>query len=164
VALALVNDPEVVFLDELTQGLDPAARRVAWDLIREIRERGATVMLVTNYMDEAEQLCDRLAIVNRGRMVALDTPQGLIAGFGGRIRVRFSTDHPDVSWLREIGHVSRVVQRGRQVEVEGAGPVLALVAAKLVAHGIVPADLRAEQPSLKDVFLEITGDAENGSR
>ena len=80
VALALVNDPEVVFLDELTQGLDPAARRVAWDLIREIRERGATVMLVTNYMDEAEQLCDRLAIVNRGRMVALDTPQGLIAG------------------------------------------------------------------------------------
>ncbi|HYT80011.1 MAG TPA: ABC transporter ATP-binding protein [Actinomycetota bacterium] len=164
VALALVNDPEVVFLDELTQGLDPAARRVAWDLIREIRERGATVMLVTNYMDEAEQLCDRLAIVNRGRMVALDTPQGLIAGFGGRIRVRFSTDHPDVSWLREIGHVSRVVQRGRQVEVEGAGPVLALVAAKLVAHGIVPADLRAEQPSLEDVFLEITGDAEDGSR
>ena len=74
VALALVNDPELVFLDELTQGLDPAARRVAWDLIMAIRERGATVVLVTHYMDEAERLCDRLAVIDDGRVVALDTP------------------------------------------------------------------------------------------
>ena len=78
VALVLVNDPEVVFLDEMTAGLDPAARRVAWDLIRAIRDRGTTVVLVTHFMDEAEQLCDRVAIVNQGRIVALDTPQGLI--------------------------------------------------------------------------------------
>jgi ABC-2 type transport system ATP-binding protein len=79
VALALVNDPELVFLDEMTTGLDPAARHVAWDLIRAIRDRGATVVLVSHLMDEAEQLCDRLAILDRGRVVALDTPGRLIA-------------------------------------------------------------------------------------
>lgn len=79
VALALVNDPEVVFLDEMTQGLDPGARRVAWDLIRQIRDRGATVVLVTHYMDEAEKLCDRLIVVDRGRVIAEGSPAELIA-------------------------------------------------------------------------------------
>ncbi len=79
IALALVNDPEVVFLDELTQGLDPGARRVAWDLIRQIREGGTTVVIVTHYMDEAEQLCDRLAVVAGGEVIATGTPQALIA-------------------------------------------------------------------------------------
>jgi len=94
VALALVNDPEVVFLDELTQGLDPAARRVAWELINAIRERGATVILVTHYMDEAEHLCDRVAVVDGGRIVATDSPQGLISRFGGPVRITFTPDRP----------------------------------------------------------------------
>jgi ABC-2 type transport system ATP-binding protein len=159
VALALVNEPEVVFLDEMTTGLDPAARRVAWDLIRAIRERGTTVLLVTHFMDEAEQLCDRVAIVDRGRVIASDTPQGLIASYADLIRVKFSTENDDISWLEDIPQVSRVARRGRQVEVEGSGPVLALVAAALASHGITPADLRAEQPTLEDVFLSITGHA-----
>jgi ABC-2 type transport system ATP-binding protein len=157
VALALVNKPEVVFLDEMTTGLDPAARRTAWDLIRAIREQGTTVVLVTHFMDEAEQLCDRLAIVDRGRIVASDTPNGLITTYADLIRVIFSTDHPDISWLEEIPQVSRVTRHGQRVEVEGKGPVLALVAAALVNHGITPTDLRAEQPTLEDVFLAITG-------
>jgi ABC-2 type transport system ATP-binding protein len=158
VALALVNDPEVVFLDELTQGLDPAARRVAWGLIRAIRERGATVVLVTHYMDEAEQLCDRIAVVEGGRVVAADTPQGLIARFGGPIRITFTPDGHDVRFLEDVAHVKTVRRRGERVEAEGTGPVLALVAAELVSRGLVPPDLRVEQATLEDVFLRLTDD------
>jgi ABC-2 type transport system ATP-binding protein len=158
VALALVNDPEVVFLDELTQGLDPAARRVAWELIRAIRERGATVILVTHYMDEAEQLCDRIAVVDGGRLVATDTPQGLISRFGGPIRITFSPDGHDVRFLEDVTHVQAVRRRGARIEAEGTGPVLALVAAELVARGLVPGDLRVEQPTLEEVFLRLTDD------
>jgi ABC-2 type transport system ATP-binding protein len=158
VALALVNDPEVVFLDELTQGLDPAARRVAWGLIRAIRQRGATVVLVTHYMDEAEQLCDRIAVVEGGRVVAADTPQGLIARFGGPIRISFTPDGHDVRFLEDVAHVKTVRRRGERVEAEGTGPVLALVAAELVSRGLVPPDLRVEQATLEDVFLRLTDD------
>jgi ABC-2 type transport system ATP-binding protein len=156
VALALVNDPEVVFLDELTQGLDPAARRVAWGLIRAIRERGATVVLVTHYMDEAEQLCDRIAVIDGGRVVATDTPQGLISRFGGPIKITFTPDGHDVRFLEDVSHVNFVRRRGDHIEAEGTGPVLALVAAELVSRGLVPADLRVEQPTLEDVFLRLT--------
>jgi ABC-2 type transport system ATP-binding protein len=162
VALALVNDPEVVFLDELTQGLDPAARRVAWGLIRTVRERGATVVLVTHYMDEAEQLCDRLAVVDKGLVVAVDTPQGLISRFGGPLTVSFSCDAHDLSFLDRIPRVKAVTRHGGRVEVKGTGPVLALVAAELVNRGIVPDDLRAEQPSLEDIFLSLTRDTGDG--
>jgi ABC-2 type transport system ATP-binding protein len=158
VALALVNDPEVVFLDELTQGLDPAARRVAWELIRAIRDRGATVVLVTHYMDEAEQLCDRIAVVDQGRVVATDTPQGLIARFGGPIRLSFTADGHDVGFLQGMAHVQAIRRRGERIEAEGTGPVLALVAAELVSHGLVPVDLRVEQATLEDVFLRLTDD------
>ena len=157
IALALVNNPEVVFLDEMTAGLDPAARRVAWDLIRAIRDRGTTVVLVTHFMDEAERLCDRLAVVDHGRIAALDTPQGLITTYANQVRVIFSTNHADLSWLEQIPQVRKVTRHGPRVEVEGSGPVLALVAASLVEHGIVPTDLRIEQPTLEDVFLNITG-------
>ena len=157
VALALVNNPEVVFLDEMTTGLDPAARRVAWELIRAIREHGATVILVTHFMDEAEHLCDRVAIVDKGRIVALDSPQGLITKYATRVKVIFTTDRADLPWLEKVQHVHRVSKNGPRVEVEGSGPVLALVAASLVEHGITPSDLRMEQPSLEDVFLKLTG-------
>ena len=157
VALALVNDPEVVFLDEMTTGLDPAARRVAWGLIRAIRERGTTILLVTHFMDEAEHLCDRVAVVDRGRIVALDAPQGLITTHASDIRVIFTSDYPDLSWLEELPEVHRITRNGPRIEVEGSGPVLARVAAALVQHGIVPSDLRTEQPTLENVFLKLTG-------
>jgi ABC-2 type transport system ATP-binding protein len=157
IALALVNNPEVVFLDEMTAGLDPAARRVAWDLIKAIRDRGTTVVLVTHFMDEAENLCDRVAIVDRGKIVASDTPQGLIARHTSEVRVIFTTDTADLAWLEKVPGVTTVTKKGPRVEVEGSGPVLALTAAALVEHGIVPADLRVEQPSLEDVFLKLTG-------
>ena len=157
VALALVNEPEVVFLDEMTTGLDPAARRVAWDLIRQIRERGATVILVTHFMDEAECLCDRLAVIDKGRVIALDTPRGLIGSYAGELRVIFTTDATDIGWLRNVEGVNRVERDGPRVTVFGRGAVLARAAASLVEHGIVPEDLHTEQPSLEDVFLKITG-------
>jgi ABC-2 type transport system ATP-binding protein len=159
VALALVNSPEVVFLDEMTAGLDPAARRVAWDLIRAVRDRGTTVVLVTHYMDEAQQLCDRVAIIDRGLIAALDTPQALIDRHGGRRRVTFSTDHADLAWLENVPQVEGMTRDGHRVEIEGTGPVLALVAAELVKHGIAPPDLQVEQPTLEEVFLSLTSGA-----
>jgi ABC-2 type transport system ATP-binding protein len=108
-------------------------------------------------MDEAEHLCDRLAIVDQGKLVALDTPQGLITTHASQIRVIFSTNHTDISWLEQIAQVRRVTRHGPRVEVEGTGPVLAFVVASLVEHGITPSDLRMEQPTLEDVFLTITG-------
>ena len=157
VALALVTNPEVVFLDEMTTGLDPAARRVAWDLIQTIRNQGTTVVLVTHFMDEAEQLCDRVAVIDQGQIVALDTPQGLISAHGGDTRVIFSTDHPDLSWLEQLAHVRSVTRRGSRVEVEGSGPMLMRVASALDEHGITPSDFRLDQPNLEDVFLKLTG-------
>ncbi|CAA9539806.1 MAG: Efflux ABC transporter, ATP-binding protein [uncultured Thermomicrobiales bacterium] len=159
VALALVNEPEVVFLDELTQGLDPSARRDAWNSIRSIRERGATVVLVTHYMDEVEALCDRLVVVNAGEAVATGSPQDLIARGASQLRVRFTTDALDISWLEDVNHVDRIARDGDRVEVQGSGPVLALVASALVAHGIVPSDLRMLQPSLEDIYFDLIQDA-----
>jgi len=157
VALAVVNAPELVFLDEMTTGLDPAARRVAWGLIHDIREMGTTVVLVTHFMEEAERLCDRIAVMDAGRVVALDTTQGLIARFAGGVRVVFNTDAADVSFLERVTDVDSVRREGQRVVVEGRGAVLVHVAAALVAHGLTPPDVRLEQPTLEDVFLHLTG-------
>jgi ABC-2 type transport system ATP-binding protein len=157
IALAFVNSPEVVFLDELTQGLDPQARRATWELIREIRRGGTTVVLVTHFMDEAEHLCDRVAVVDRGRVVALDTPQRLVDGLGLPSVVRFTTSEPDLGWLEKLEVVESMSRHGEAVEIRGTGPVLALVASELVAHHIVPLDLRVERPTVEDAFLALTG-------
>ena len=157
IALALVNNPKVVFLDEMTTGLDPAARHVTWDLIKAIRDRGTTVILVTHFMDEAENLCDRIAIMNNGKIAAMDTPQKLIDTYGNIIKVLFSTEKTDIDWLKAVPYVHNFSRHGQRVEVEGDGPVLAMVASELVKHDIVPLDLRKEQPTLEDVFLKITG-------
>ncbi len=158
IALAFVNEPELVFLDELTQGLDPQARRATWSLIREIRDGGTTVVLVTHFMDEAEHLCDRLAVVDDGHVIAIDTPQGLVDGLHLPSVVRFSTDTTDrLDWLEEVEVVESVTRSGRSVEVRGTGAVLALVASELVGRGIVPSDLRVERPTVEDAFLELTG-------
>jgi ABC-2 type transport system ATP-binding protein len=157
IALALINQPRVVFLDEMTTGLDPAARRATWDLIREVRDRGCTIVLVTHFMEEAERLCDRLAIVDSGKVVATGSPQGLIAAEPAGVHVLFSTTAKDLGFLSKVDQVDRVLRDGDRVEAEGHGPVLALVAAALVEHGIVPEDLRVERPTLEDVFLRLTG-------
>ncbi len=159
VALALVNNPTLVFLDEMTTGLDPASRRIAWDLIRRIRERGATVVLVTHFMDEAEALCDRLVVIDEGKVKAEGSPQQLIERYGGGVRVRFTADGAGMSWLSDVAGVEEVAHDRGRYEVRGEGPLLAHVAAALVAHGQAPIDLRAERASLEDVFLSLTGEA-----
>jgi ABC-2 type transport system ATP-binding protein len=159
IALALVNDPEIVFLDELTTGLDPQARRAMWDLVKSIRERGKTVFLTTHYMEEAEELCDRVAVMDHGRIVALDTPQNLIASLGAEHRVVFSVDGPiDLDSFRTIQGVTQVERTGTRIIIFGRDDdlvvrvVMALAAAKIRFR-----DLRTEQPSLEDVFLSLTG-------
>jgi ABC-2 type transport system ATP-binding protein len=163
VALALVNDPEVVFLDEMTTGLDPAARHVAWNLIRTVKEQGKTIILVTHFMDEAQELGDRLAIMNHGRVVATDTPQGLINRYSHEKRVLFTASCQDFSWLKELPEVRSVDQEGARITVTGEGALLARVAAAIVGRGIVPDDLRLEQPSLEDVYLRLTGHSEDSA-
>jgi ABC-2 type transport system ATP-binding protein len=158
IALALVNNPELVLLDELTTGLDPQARRATWDLVRAIRERGTTVVLVTHFMEEAERLCDRVAIIDKGKIVALDTPRSLIGALGAGTRVRFSLDNGfDPAALQSVKGVTDVSREGSEVIVSGSGPLMAHVAAALAESSIEPADLRTEQASLEDVFLSLTG-------
>ena len=157
IALALVGDPEVVILDELTSGLDPQARRATWDLIRAVRDGGTTVVLVTHFMDEAERLCDRLAIIDEGRIVARGSPRDLIAGLEMEGRVRFSANGSELGFLEAVAEVSQVTREGGEAVVHGRGPILARVATALAEQGIHPHDLRSEQPSLEDVFLALTG-------
>jgi ABC-2 type transport system ATP-binding protein len=157
VALALVSDPDIVFLDEMSQGLDPAGRRVAWDLIRTLRANGKTVLLVTHFMDEAETLCDRVAVIERGTVVAVDTPHGLIAAHGGSTSISFSAVCDDIAWLEQVPNVTSVQRNKDEVVVIGNGTVLLHAAAALLERGLEPADLRVEQPTLEDVFLRLTG-------
>ncbi len=157
IALALVSDPEAVFLDEMTTGLDPAARRVAWDLIRRVRASGTTVVLVTHFMDEAERLCDRVAVVRDGTIVAEGAPQALVNRVTPEMRLRFSVPRDaDLAWLDRIGSVRSVERWAERVEIEGVDPVLAEVSAGLLTRGLRPADLRVEQPTLEDAFLRLT--------
>ena len=157
VALAVVNAPRLVFFDEMTTGLDPVSRRITWDLVREVRDQGTTVVLVTHFMDEAEELCDRIAVIDDKRVVAVDTPAGLIERFGGGATVTFTTDATDVGYLESLEEVDTLRRDGRRISVSGHGPILAVVAAELVAHGETPIDLAANRASLEDVFLTITG-------
>ena len=155
VALALVNEPELVFLDEMTTGLDPAARRVAWELIEAIKKRGTTVVLVTHFMDEAERLCDRVAVITRGEVSAMGRPADLISSYAGEVHVRF-TAHEPLPWLKAVPFVHSVSQDDGAVDVLGEGPVLAHVGAALVSHGCAPADLHVDRMTLEDVFLRLT--------
>ena len=159
IALALVNNPKLIFLDEMTTGLDPAARHVAWGLINEIRAKGTTVVLVTHFMDEAEELCDRTAIVDHGKVIACDSPASLINNHAGEVHVVFSAGDMECPWLSGIPCVRAVTRRGSRFDVEGTGAVAAHVGAALLQHGIEPVDLHVQRPSLEDVFLKLTGSA-----
>jgi ABC-2 type transport system ATP-binding protein len=161
VALALVNDPEVVFLDELTTGLDPRARHSIWDLVRDIQKSGKTVILTTHFMEEAERLCDRVAIVDHGCIVALDSPEDLIQSLGAENRIIFNVEnaneHPGEK-LKGTAGVTKVEKIGDRVVVYGTGNELAgKVVNALTSKGIRFNNLRTEQPNLEDVFLTLTG-------
>jgi ABC-2 type transport system ATP-binding protein len=163
IALALIHDPEVVFLDELTTGLDPQARRVMWDTVRDIRARGKTVFLITHSMEEAERLCDRIAIVNAGRLVALDTPEHLINDLGAESQVIFTVDGtPDLAPLRALCEVRHAQQVEDRVIISGNGDgdaLLSSVVQALPASGIRYHNLHTQRPTLDDVFLKLTGRA-----
>jgi len=157
IALALVGSPEIAVLDELTTGLDPQARRSTWDTIEQIRERGVTVVLVTHFMEEAERLCDRIMVVDRGHVVALDTPSGLVARVGSEQRLRFRPSAPiDDGVLEALPEVVAVHHRGPQVVVTGKGNIVLAVTSLLAQLDVVADDLRIEQNSLEDAYLALT--------
>jgi ABC-2 type transport system ATP-binding protein len=158
VALALVGRPRIAVLDELTTGLDPQARRDTWDLIEGIRDSGVTVLLVTHFMEEAERLCDRLAVIDAGRVVAIDTPAGLVSRVDSEQRVRFRPSrHVDEALFRELAEVSSVRVHGGQFVITGHGNLLHAVTSVLARHQVVAAELRVEQASLDDAFVSLTG-------
>jgi ABC-2 type transport system ATP-binding protein len=158
IALALVGNPEVVFLDELTAGLDPGARRATWDLIAQVRDSGVTVVLVSHFMDEVEELCDRVAVLERGRIAALDTPAGLVDSAGGEYRMRFRPLAPlDEQVLTVVPGVTAVGRHGAHVTVTGTGDFASAVTAELARRQVIAADLRIEGRSLDSAYVALTG-------
>src|SRR5271154_3448427 len=158
VALALVGQPKIAVLDEMTTGLDPQARRDTWALIEGVRDRGTTIVLVTHFMEEAERLCDRIAVFDSGRIVALDTPDALAGGADAAQRIRFRPDRPlDDAALLALPEVCGVQRHGDQVTVTGTGAVLNAVTMLLARRGIVARQLRVDQASLEDAVVALTG-------
>ncbi len=161
VALALVGSPEVAILDELTTGLDPQARRSVWETIEQIRDSGVTVVLVTHFMEEAERLCDRVMVVDGGRVVAIDTPSGLVARAGREQKMRFRPSPPiPKADLAALAEVVSVATAGDVFEVSGTGNLVHAVTALLAQRGVIAEELRIEQSNLEDAYLDLT--KENG--
>ncbi|MGP3961391.1 ABC transporter ATP-binding protein [Nonomuraea sp. 3N208] len=161
IALALVGNPRVAFLDELTTGLDPQARRATWELIKKVRASGVTVVLVSHFMDEVEELCDRVAVFDRGRIVATGTPAELIDGVDAEHQMRFTLMAGDTSdpaaLLAGLPGVSSVTRDGTQVTVSGRGDFATAVTSALARNLIPVADLRIDKRTLDDAFLALTG-------
>jgi ABC-2 type transport system ATP-binding protein len=159
IALALINDPEVVFLDELTTGLDPQARRAIWDLVRGIRERGKTVFLTTHLMEEAERLCDRVAIIEHGRIIDIDSPERLVARHCPERTVILSTAAANAEErFRAMPGVQEVIRNDSRFTIRGCGDDLVTeVIHCLSENQIRVTDFRTILPNLEDVFLKLTG-------
>jgi ABC-2 type transport system ATP-binding protein len=158
VALALVGDPRIAVLDELTTGLDPLARQETWSLIETIRERGVTIVLVTHSMEEAERLADRIAVLDQGRLVALDTPDGIVARAGGEQRIRFRPATPiEDRLLTDLPEVRSLERNGSTITVAGTGDLAHAVTSTLARHHVVANGLRIEQASLGDAYIALTG-------
>ncbi len=145
-------------LDELTTGLDPQARRDTWELIEGVRDRGVTIVLVTHFMEEAERLCDRVALIDAGQVVAIDTPAGLAGRVEGGQRIQFRPSVPfDDAMLTHLPEVTHVIHRGDVVVVTGNDNALNAVTSVLARNQIVAYQLRVDQASLEDAFLALTG-------
>jgi len=159
--LALLNSPQLVILDELTQGLDPATRRNVWAAVRQLHEAGTTVLLVTHEMDEAEALCDRVVVMNAGRVLDAGTPAELVDRHARWATVRFSLPDPPAPLLDQLGQLSgarEVEQAGERVTVHGDRRIIAHVGATLVLWGPVPEDLSVHVPNLEDALLSLLDD------
>jgi len=159
IALALINDPQVVFLDELTTGLDPQARRAIWDLVRGIRERGKTVFLTTHLMEEAERLCDRVAIIEHGRIIDIDSPANLVSRRCPERTVVLATDNGNAAkHFRTIPQVESVTCSDSQFTIRGhGGDLVTEVIHCLSENRIRVTEFRTILPNLEDVFLKLTG-------
>ena len=162
VALALIGQPRIAVLDELTTGLDPQARRDVWALIEQIRAGGVTVVLVTHFLEEAERLCDRIAVIDSGSVVAMDTPAALASATDSEQRIRFQPSVPiREEQLASLPGVRSVEVHGRQVVVTGIGDVLGTVIAALARQNVVAGQLRVDQTSLEDAFVALTSHDSN---
>ena len=159
IALALINDPEVVFLDELTTGLDPQARRKIWDLVRDIRARGKTVFLTTHLMEEAERLCDRVAIIEHGRIIDIDQPQRLVDKYCPERSVILTTvDAHAPACLARVQGAASVTNTDSRYTIRGVGDRLITDVIRCLSENhITVTDFRTETPNLEDVFLKLTG-------
>jgi ABC-2 type transport system ATP-binding protein len=161
IALALIGRPRVAVLDELATGLDPVGRRDTWALVERIRERGVTVLLVTHFMEEAERLCDRVAVIDHGRVVALDSPSGLTGRVGGEQVLRFRVAEPlDGRLLTRLPEVRDVRYGESGYVVTGTNEVAQSVLSTLTRAGLVALDLRLDRASLDDAFVALVREDE----
>lgn len=161
IALALIGGPRVVVLDELTTGLDPRARRDTWSLIEEIRDSGVTVLLVTHFMEEAQRLCDRIAVIDRGKVAALDTPSGLIARSAASTVISFTPSRPlSDEDLAALPHAASVETQGDRIVINGTDDTVNAVITLLARHRVTAHQLRVTEATLDDAFLDLT---ENGT-
>ncbi|TDE58866.1 ABC transporter ATP-binding protein [Nonomuraea mesophila] len=161
IALALVGNPKVAFLDELTSGLDPQARRATWELIKQVRASGVTVVLVSHFMDEVEELCDRVAVFDGGGIVATGSPAELIDGVDAEHQMRFTLmaggASDPIALLSGLPGVSGVTRDGDRVSVTGRGDFATAVTSALARNLIAVADLRIDKRTLDDAFTALTG-------
>ena len=161
VALALVGNPQVAILDELTTGLDPAARREVWGLLEDLKDTGVTLLLVSHFMEEAERLCDRVAVIDHGQVIALDTPEGLASGVRADQRMSFEPSGPIPDGvLEQLPDVHHVTARDRRLIVTGTDNVASAVIIALHELGVACHRLRVDQPSLDDAFVALTGNVD----
>ncbi len=161
-ACALVGNPEILFLDEPTTGLDPQSRRQVWELVQSYQAKGGTILLTTHYMDEAEKLCQRLAIIDHGKIIAQGSPNELIRSHGGQIRIEvdWKTPQSDLSWLKPeppLSHVESRQDEGAILQTSSLIEALPIVLRTAAAQGVEISSIRTHQPTLEDVFVALTG-------
>ncbi|MFF5405858.1 ABC transporter ATP-binding protein [Streptomyces misionensis] len=160
IALALIGNPRVVVLDELTTGLDPRARRDTWQLIEDVRASGVTVLLVTHFMEEAQRLCDRIAVLDKGRVAALDTPAGLIRRSAGATVISFTPSAPlDDHDLAALPAVASIARKDGRITLSGTDETVNAVVTLLVRHHVTAHELRVTDATLDDAFLDLTKEA-----
>jgi ABC-2 type transport system ATP-binding protein len=158
VALALIGQPKIALLDEMTTGLDPQARLDTWELIEKIRDRGTTIVLVSHYMEEAERLCDRVALIDQGRIIALETPYGLAEKVTGGKQVFFLPSKPfNDGLLTALPEVKTLEHQGKRVKVVGSGQLVNAVILTLARNGVEALDVQMKEATLEDAFVKLTG-------
>ena len=158
IILALISNPEIIFLDEITTGLDPKARRDMWEIVKELKDEGKTIFLTTHYMEEAEFLCDRVAIIDKGKIVELDTPEKLIEKSGIEDMISFETKDINIEELKKVKGVNEVSFKNGEVTIYGRGEdLLKEVVDYLYLNRIYFKNLKTKKPNLEDTFLKFTG-------